>query len=80
MIIEYIEAALKRAKYEFIEDEDPFYGEIPEIQGVWATAKSLEACRESLKETLDEWLILSIKKDLPIPELDGFNLNIQAGA
>jgi len=39
MIIEYIEAALSKAKYEIINDEEPFYGEVPGLQGVWATGK-----------------------------------------
>jgi hypothetical protein len=29
MIIEYIEAALSKAKYEIIGDEEPYYGEVP---------------------------------------------------
>ena len=66
MIIEYINEALKKAKYEIINDEEPYYGEIPEIKGVWATGKSLKECRHQLRETLDEWLILSFKKNLPI--------------
>ncbi len=68
MLVEYINEALKTAKYELIEDEDPYYGEIPEINGVWAAAKTLEECRWQLKETLEEWIILSFKKNLPIPE------------
>ena len=59
VIIEYIDGALRGAKYEIIDDEEPYYGEIPGIQGVWATGKTLEECREHLQETLDEWLILS---------------------
>lgn len=41
MIIEYIEAALSKAKYEIINDEEPFYGEVPGLQGVWAKEKRL---------------------------------------
>ena len=33
LIIEYIDAALSLAKYEIIDDEEPYYGEIPGIQG-----------------------------------------------
>ena len=80
VIIEYIDEALKGAKYEIIDDEEPFYGEIPGIQGVWSTGKTLYECRENLKETLDEWLILSFKRSLPIPEINGINLNIKASA
>jgi hypothetical protein len=34
MLIQYIPAALKRAKYEIIDDEEPYYGEVPELEGV----------------------------------------------
>ncbi|MDL1971264.1 MAG: type II toxin-antitoxin system HicB family antitoxin [Candidatus Desulfofervidaceae bacterium] len=69
MLTEYIEEALKRAKYEIINDEEPYYGEVPELRGVWATGKTLEECRKNLKEVIEGWLIISIKKGLPIPEL-----------
>ena len=42
MLTEYIEEALKKAKYEIINDEEPYYGEVPELRGVWATGKTLE--------------------------------------
>jgi len=32
MITEYIEAALARATYEIIKDEEPYYGEIPGLR------------------------------------------------
>lgn len=69
MILEYIQEAMNRAKYELIDDEEPYYGEIEDIQGVWASGKTLEECRENLKEVLDGWILLSIKKGLPIPRL-----------
>ncbi len=67
MLTEYIEEALKRAKYEIIEDEEPYYGEVEELPGVWATGKTLEECRDTLKEVIEGWIILSIKKGLKIP-------------
>ena len=42
MLIEYVEEALRRARYELIDDKEPYYGEAPELQGVWATGKTLE--------------------------------------
>jgi predicted RNase H-like HicB family nuclease len=69
MLTEYIEEALKKAKYEIIDDEEPYYGEVPELKGVWATGKTLEECRKKLKEVIEGWLVLSIKKGLSIPEL-----------
>ena len=69
MLIEYIEAALKKAHYEIIEDEEPFYGEIPGFKGIWATGKSLEECRKNLKEVLEGWILLSIQKKLRLPKI-----------
>ena len=69
MLTEYIEEALKRATYEIIDDEEPYYGEINELKGVWATGKTLERCRENLKDVIEGWILISLKKDLPIPKL-----------
>jgi predicted RNase H-like HicB family nuclease len=74
VLIEYIEEALKRARYEIIEDEEPYYGQVAELKGVWATGKSLEECRNSLREVIEGWIILSIKKGLPIPRLGDFEI------
>jgi predicted RNase H-like HicB family nuclease len=74
MLTEYIEEALKKAKYEIIDDEEPYYGEVPELKGVWATGKTLEECRKKLKEVIEGWLVLSIKKGLSIPELNGITV------
>ncbi len=71
MIIEYINAALAKAKYEIIKDEEPFYGEVPGLEGVWATGKTLEECRKNLAEVVEGWIIIRIKKGLPIPPIGG---------
>ena len=69
MITEYIEEALKKARYEIIDDEEPYYGEIEELRGVWATGKTLEECRSNLKDVIEGWILLSVKKGLSIPKL-----------
>jgi predicted RNase H-like HicB family nuclease len=69
MITEYINAALQRAKFEIIDDERPYYGEVPELEGVWATGKTLEECRQNLAEVIDGWLVVRLRKGLPIPPL-----------
>ena len=43
--------------------------EILELKGVWATGKTFEECRGILKEVIEGWLLLSIKKGLPLPKL-----------
>ena len=70
MLTEYIDEALRRARYEIIDDpETPSYGEIPDLPGVWASAASLEGCRRELKDTVEGWILLSVKRSLPIPSL-----------
>jgi predicted RNase H-like HicB family nuclease len=74
MILEYIEEALKRAHYEIIDDKEPYYGEINELKGVWATGKTLEECRNNLRNVIEGWILLSIKRGLPIPKLGDFEI------
>jgi predicted RNase H-like HicB family nuclease len=69
MLTQYIQAALDRARYEIIKDEEPFYGEVPELPGVWATGMSLEACRTNLASAVEDWILFSLAKGLPIPAL-----------
>jgi predicted RNase H-like HicB family nuclease len=66
MITEYLEAAMSKAKYEIINDEEPYYGEVPELEGVWATGKTLEECRKNLAEVIDGWIVVRLKKGLSI--------------
>jgi len=75
MISSYIEEAMKYARYEIIEDEEPYYGEILPLQGVWATGKTLEECRANLKEVLEGWLVLSLRKGLPIPPIGDVSID-----
>ena len=70
MIIEYVNEALKRVKFELINDEEPYYGEVTELQGVWATGKTLEECRHNLAEVIDGWLAVKTERGLPIPTFD----------
>jgi predicted RNase H-like HicB family nuclease len=67
MIVEYIQAALARARYEIIDDDEPYYGEVPELPGVFATGKTLEECRKNLAEVIDGWIIIHLKRGIPIP-------------
>jgi len=67
MILEYIREAMKRARYEIIDDEEPHYGEIPGIEGLWATGKTLEECRSNLEKSLEDWILFSISKQMELP-------------
>ncbi len=67
MLTEYIRAAMERARYKIIDDEEPYYGEIPPCHGVWTTGKTLEECRRNLEEALEDWLLFSIANGFPVP-------------
>jgi len=77
MLIRYLQAALRRAHYEMLSDDGSYYGEIPGFDGVYANARSLERCREELEEVLEEWILLRVYKNLPLPEVDGIQLKIK---
>jgi len=74
MLTEYIQGAMERARYEIIDDEEPYYGEIPELSGVWASGETLEACRRNLTSALEDWLLFSLAKGLPIPPIDDLEI------
>ncbi len=76
----YIQAAMRRAQYELLADGEGFYGHIPELQGVWANAETLEATREELQEVLEDWLMLGLARHDPIPPLDGIELIVRVVA
>jgi len=71
MLNEYITAALSTAKFEVIEDKEPYYGEIPSLPGVWATGNSLEECKKVLLSVLEEWIDLRIRFGKNIPPIHG---------
>lgn len=74
MIVEYINEALRRSRYDRIEDPEPFYGEVPGLKGVWATGKTLEECRKHLVEAIDGWIVVRLNKSLPIPPLGRYRI------
>jgi predicted RNase H-like HicB family nuclease len=76
MLTEYIQAALRRAKYEILPEDQTYYGNIPGFQGVWANAGTLEACREELREVLEDWIVLGLRLRHTLPIVDGIDLNV----
>ncbi len=68
---------MRHARYEILLDDDKYYGEIPECNGVYATAGNLEDCREQLVEVLEEWILFRVHRNLPLPEIKGIKLVIK---
>lgn len=72
MLSEYINRKLQSARYKILRDGN-YFGEIPALRGVWANAKSLEKCREQLREILEDWLLLKVHSGEKVP---GFEIKI----
>jgi predicted RNase H-like HicB family nuclease len=76
MITAYIQAAMRHAHYEILEDNEGFYGEIPSFQGVWANETTLEVCREELQSALEDWIVVGLCLGHTLPIVDGLDLNV----
>ena len=76
MLIDYINAAMRRAKYDLLADDEGFVGTIPGFRGLIGHAKTLEACRNDLYEALQSWLLVKLRDgDADVPVLNGLNLS-----
>jgi len=56
---------MHQARYEILQDDRTFYGEIPEFDEMYANADTLEACRDELEEVLEEWILFRVSRNLP---------------
>ena len=75
MLNQYIQKALERAEYKRLDDQT-WFAEIPGFTGVWANAPTVEICRKELVEVLEEWVLLKLKDNDPIPVIDGIEIKI----
>lgn len=73
MINEYIQSALKYAKYEILEDDNSVYAEIPMFQGEYSNAPTFETCKNELIEILEEWVLIRLRMNLDVPVIDGLD-------
>jgi len=75
MLISYIQAAMRRAKYEMLGDNEGFVGRIPGFRGLIGHGQTLEVCREDLQSALQSWLLLKLRdRDDDIPVINKINL------
>jgi predicted RNase H-like HicB family nuclease len=73
MLTRYIQAAMRHAQYEMLDDQT-FYGSISGFEAVWANEDTLEACREELQEVLEDWILLGVSLNHDLPVVDGVEL------
>jgi len=68
MFAEYIQAALKHAKYEVLED-DTYMATVDGLRGV-------EECRDDLIGAIEGWVALGLRLGHTIPVIDGYGINV----
>ena len=74
MLTDYVRAAMREARYEILPEDKLYYGEIPALPGVWASAATLESCRDDLEKTLEDWILVRVAKSLDIPAVGGVEI------
>ncbi len=74
MLTDYIREAMRLARYELMEN-GRFFATIPGLKGLWAEDATLEACREELQSTLEDWLMPGIRLGHELPVVAGIDLN-----
>jgi predicted RNase H-like HicB family nuclease len=74
MIINYIQAALRKAHYEFVADGKRYFGSVPGLKGVWADGATLEECRETLAQVIEDWVWAHVRDGKPVPKIDGITV------
>ncbi len=47
-----------------------FYGENPVCEGVYVNAVTLKTARKELQEVLEDWILVSLSLNLPLPALN----------
>jgi predicted RNase H-like HicB family nuclease len=77
MLTRYIQAAMGSASYKVMED-GTYFGEITGLPGIWANEATVEECRIVLQEVLEDWLLLKLRDNDPIPQIGNVNLTTKA--
>jgi predicted RNase H-like HicB family nuclease len=76
MIRKYLDAALARARYTKMEDGS-YSAEVRGLRGVIATGRTIEKCRASLEEVVEEWVLIRLSKGLRIPALGNAEIRVR---
>ena len=76
MLTQCIQAALRHAKYELMEN-GRFFAKIPDCPGFWAEGPTLEECREELQSALEDWIMIKLRHGDRFEGLQGADINPQ---
>ena len=75
---DYFEAAMRLADYEELVYNEGWCGTIPGFDGLWGAGATEEECRIELRSTLEDWVLFSLHRQLPVPSAGGLDLNLSS--
>ena len=76
MFTKYVEEAMaNKARYEYLQEDGVYFGTIDGFQGVWADGATKEECEQELREVLEEWLLIKIRRHESVPANSAYDLN-----
>jgi predicted RNase H-like HicB family nuclease len=77
MFAEYIQAALEKAQYKLIDNgEEPYFVDVPELDGVWATGRTVEDARGNCIKGLEDWIVAHLVWNLSVPTIRGDTISV----
>jgi predicted RNase H-like HicB family nuclease len=74
VLSDYVDEAMRGATYDKL-DDDSYAGRIPSCVGVVAFGSTLRECEDTLRSTLEDWILVGLKLGHPLPVLAGIDLN-----
>jgi len=74
ILTEYVTQLMAHAVYDKLKD-DTFAGRIPLCKGVVAFGATLRECESELHSTLEDWILVGLKLNHPLPVIAEINLN-----
>jgi predicted RNase H-like HicB family nuclease len=82
MISEYLDKAMQYAQFKRLVD-GTIFGSFPKhlgLRGAWSDADTEVESRTELREVLEDWILVRISKQLPIPTIDGVSIDVDSPA
>ena len=74
VLSDYLNEAIKLATFKSL-DDGSHAGRIPGCVGVLAFGQTRAQCRDELRSTLEEWVLLGLKLGHTLPVIAGIDLN-----
>jgi predicted RNase H-like HicB family nuclease len=69
MLTEYIERAMRKAKYKKLAD-GTYCGTIRPCPGAIAFGKTLRECKREMRSVLEDWLLVKLRHGDPLPVIE----------